>query len=236
MSTTLPVDVALLGDSDDPHADDQVHHHELPPSYETVRPTVPLTYAFSRLSFNCMLLVPPPEAPDMRPLYHISVNMNIFNPHSYVTTICHGPSPEGEFVAEYELGITSKPATIYMRGQEAQFSQRLRAAGYASWPRTKWTWTGPRHRFAWNCYAVPNVCHNTTNPKEIYAVFNPASFRAQAQGPMPNTYSLEVMPNAQPMLDEILVSALLIEQQRLNPVDGDAKKLFNFRQNHLKIN
>lgn len=53
---------------------------------------------------------------------------------------------------------------------------------------------------------------------------------------MPNTYSLEVMPNAQGMFDELLVSALLIEQQRLNPVDGDAKKLFNFRQNHLKIN
>lgn len=72
-------------------------------SYETARiPTRQTTYTFSPQSFNSMLLLPPPEAQNTRPIYHISVAMNCFIPSSYVTTLRRGASEYGDCVAEFE--------------------------------------------------------------------------------------------------------------------------------------
>jgi hypothetical protein len=71
--------------------------------YDTARvPTEPIKYTFSPQSFNTMLLVPPPDVQDTRPLYHISVALNCFIPSSFVTTIRRGASEYGEYVGEFE--------------------------------------------------------------------------------------------------------------------------------------
>lgn len=72
-------------------------------SYSTARvPTVAVKYTFSRLSFNSMILLPPPHAADSRPVYHISVNLNVFNPFSFITSVRRGGSPDGDYVGDFE--------------------------------------------------------------------------------------------------------------------------------------
>ena len=62
----------------------------------------PITYSFSEFDASSMLLLPPPEAPDSRPVYHISVQNNIFRPPSHITVIRRGGSRDGQFIAEFE--------------------------------------------------------------------------------------------------------------------------------------
>lgn len=52
-----------------------------------------------------MLLVPPPDLPDSRPVYHISINLNCFNPLSSITSVFRGATEHGELVAEFEYGL-----------------------------------------------------------------------------------------------------------------------------------
>lgn len=49
-----------------------------------------------------MLLVPPPEAADPRPLYSISHNINLFMPLSVVTDIRRGAGLDSEVVGDFE--------------------------------------------------------------------------------------------------------------------------------------
>lgn len=65
-------------------------------------PNKPIRYSFSQLSFNSMILVPPADSPDTRPLYHVSVHLNCFMPFSYITTIRRGATEIGDHVADFE--------------------------------------------------------------------------------------------------------------------------------------
>ncbi|KAK0189195.1 hypothetical protein F5146DRAFT_1003140 [Armillaria mellea] len=200
-----------------------------PPAYNTARlPTTPVTYSFSRLSFNSLILVPPPESPDSRPLYHISVNNNVFNTMSHTTVIHRGPTEDGPYVGEFESGISYKNAIVYMGGIETPLSARLSKQGGSKAGR--WTWSGPKHKVAWNCEFTP-FCHSVNNQNTVYARFSPGNKLRKANTP-PELYTLQIMPAGQVFFDDILISALLIEQQRLCPrVDMDMKKLFSF---HLR--
>ncbi|PBK99075.1 hypothetical protein ARMGADRAFT_1007695 [Armillaria gallica] len=199
-----------------------------PPAYNTARlPTIPVTYSFSRLSFNSLILIPPPESPDSRPLYHISVNNNVFNTMSHTTIIHRGPTEDGPYVGEFESGISYKNATVYMGGVETPLSARLSKRG--SFTAGRWNWTGPKHKLAWNCEITPRICHSVNNQNTVYARFNPSNKLRKANTP-PELYTLQIMPAGQAFFDDILISALLIEQQRLCPrVDPEMKQLFSFK-------
>jgi hypothetical protein len=72
-------------------------------SYSQARtPTDTVIYTFSPHTSDSMLLLPPRDAPDTRPLYHISASLNLFNPNSGVTTIRRGGRADGEFVSDFE--------------------------------------------------------------------------------------------------------------------------------------
>jgi hypothetical protein len=92
-----------------------------------------------------MVLLPPPESPDTRPLYHISVQMNCFMPFSFITSIRRGGTERGEFVGEFEcvrfllwfverlirvlfhrMGITRTDARLYMDNQEMALDSALK--------------------------------------------------------------------------------------------------------------
>ncbi|KIP03610.1 hypothetical protein PHLGIDRAFT_121451 [Phlebiopsis gigantea 11061_1 CR5-6] len=64
--------------------------------------TAPVTYTFSQLGCNTMLLLPPPDQPDSRPIYHISVEMNCLTQASIITTLRRGSSEHGIYVGEFE--------------------------------------------------------------------------------------------------------------------------------------
>ncbi|TFY75409.1 hypothetical protein EWM64_g8602 [Hericium alpestre] len=88
-----------------------------PPS-RPVTTSQPLTYTFSPLSFNSMLLLPPPDASDTRPKYHISVILNCFMPASFITTVRRGASETGKVVGEIEMGDSMERATYTIGGMQ----------------------------------------------------------------------------------------------------------------------
>ena len=49
-----------------------------------------------------MLILPPAEQADSRPLYHITVEMNCLKPASFVTVLRRGSSERGPYVGEFE--------------------------------------------------------------------------------------------------------------------------------------
>ncbi|KAJ7043299.1 hypothetical protein C8F04DRAFT_944824, partial [Mycena alexandri] len=64
-----------------------------PPAYEQARaPEHAVIYTFSQRGSNTTLLLPPSDLQDTRPRYFISVSMNCFNPHSFITTMHNGAS------------------------------------------------------------------------------------------------------------------------------------------------
>ena len=65
-------------------------------------PVGPVTYTFSQLGYNSMLVIPPSESQDNRPVYHITVEMNCLRPTSYITVIRRGASDRGHYVGEFE--------------------------------------------------------------------------------------------------------------------------------------
>jgi hypothetical protein len=65
-------------------------------------PTQPLTYTFSPHAFGAMLLLPPANAPDTRPLYHISFAPDVFNPNASTTAVRRGGGAENALVGEFE--------------------------------------------------------------------------------------------------------------------------------------
>jgi hypothetical protein len=94
-------------------------------SASRLNPATAVKYQFSQLSFNSMLLVPPPSSPDTRPLYHISVHLNCFMPFSFITSVRRGGNQDGEFVGEFELGVNAHPATLFMDGEEVYLNSVL---------------------------------------------------------------------------------------------------------------
>jgi hypothetical protein len=66
------------------------------------RPTRPVTYSFSPVTKHSMVLIPPADAADSRPQYHISFTQNCFCPMSYITSIRRGATERGELVADFE--------------------------------------------------------------------------------------------------------------------------------------
>ncbi|KAJ3511234.1 hypothetical protein NLJ89_g4213 [Agrocybe chaxingu] len=107
MRTSMSVPVNESEDGENAEAS------ELPPPYDVARtPDHPVTYTFSRLSVSnsSMLLVPPSDAADQQPLYHIAVGFDPFNPGSIITSVRKGGTENGEYVGG--IRSTSGPATF----------------------------------------------------------------------------------------------------------------------------
>ncbi|KAF8830401.1 hypothetical protein HHX47_DHR2000661 [Lentinula edodes] len=93
-------------------------------SDENTPPEYSITYSFSALSANSMLLLPPLASPETRPRYHISVSQNCFTPMSWITTARRSSAADGEILGEFELGIqmggmgsSERRPTIFMHGR-----------------------------------------------------------------------------------------------------------------------
>jgi hypothetical protein len=61
-----------------------------------------MEYTFSPNGFSSMLVLPPSDAPDTRPIYHISIALDPFIPTAGATTVCRGGHADNEFVGEFE--------------------------------------------------------------------------------------------------------------------------------------
>ena len=69
---------------------------------EALLPTTPVDYSFRLVEEdpNSMVVVPPTDVTDTRPLYHIRVVHDLFDPSFFVTSIRKG-SDDGHFVGDF---------------------------------------------------------------------------------------------------------------------------------------
>ncbi|KDR67611.1 hypothetical protein GALMADRAFT_231799 [Galerina marginata CBS 339.88] len=205
---------------------------EDPPDYTTTvqRPTDPVQYEFSPTSYNSMIVMSGSDAQAPRPKYHIAVTMNCFMPLCHITTIRRGGSELGQYVAQFEMGISQGPSTVTIDGSQVLISSALskrtgtRSAGI-------WLWTPPDKAkgVLWNCRTVPFSCRSVIDigsgsEESLLANFTPAGHdHGQA-----SVAKLTVRPKGQHFFDDLLLSLLIIERKRLTPGKGKIlKQLFN---------
>ncbi|KAK0208771.1 hypothetical protein DFS33DRAFT_472994 [Desarmillaria ectypa] len=204
-------------------------------------PTTNIVYSFSHIGDNAMILIPPHDAPDTRPKYHISVRLNCFIPSSYITTIRRGATQEGAMVGDFEMGIADKTATLFIRDKEFPISDVLGKSG--SRRGGLWDWKFVKYGLFWDCKKNPRKVRLnkrsdidrviqkkiqcfSSDRKILFAIFMPVTNLRKPNIPA-ELSQLEVTPQGQPFFDDILMSIMIIERWRLTPVTGDHKQPFN---------
>ncbi|KAJ7751321.1 hypothetical protein DFH07DRAFT_826910 [Mycena maculata] len=196
-----------------------------PPRYRSLRrPAAPITYTFTPLPSNSMLLSPPPDTKDSQRPYHISVSLNCFTPSSHIT-IVRKNSWDGELVGDFEIRSNAQhPGTLCLRGNEFPISELLES--HFDVFRTTWQWKvksfgldKPMSLF-WDDYQGGGVlsCYSSQdrNSANMLAKFTPrAQLRRQGQPMEPP--KLLVTSVGHDLFDDILMSALVIERIRTAP-------------------
>ncbi|KAJ3794111.1 hypothetical protein GGU11DRAFT_797396 [Lentinula aff. detonsa] len=206
-------------------------------SVENLPPEYSITYTFSTVSANSMLLLPPSASPETRPRYHISVSQNCFTPMSWITTVRRGSSPDGEILGEFEMGIlmggigsTGKRPTVFMHGRGPEEGEKWLEDIYNDNYAHHVTWQLPhRHgHLYWSILSSHKKCYcsNSLPPHPLLAEFiaQPPTSNSRLRPSMSSflsssyqPYQLKVYPHGFAYLDEILVSALVYERKRTTP-------------------
>lgn len=184
-----------------------------------------LTYTFSSLSYNSMLLLPPPDAPDTRPQYHISVHMNCFIPTSYITVVRKGATENGQCVGEFEMGLSERRSTVTIGQYETFLSSVLSRTG--SHLNGEYHWRNLDLHLYWDCRGRLFKCfliNDVTKARAALAIYESPGLHDLRREGIDLVHRLEVMPDGQEHFDLILLSALIVERKRLTPSGKDLGK------------
>ncbi|KAK7064090.1 hypothetical protein R3P38DRAFT_2822352 [Favolaschia claudopus] len=188
------------------------------------RPAGPVTYLFTPLPSNSMLLAPSDVTDRPQRPYIVSVNLNCFTPTSYITQI-KKTAWDGDHVGDFELSSVNvrNSGTVCLRGNEYLISDVLSSQFNVF--RTTWEWkikngTDKPILLFWDDYAGGGVltCYSShdKNPDSLLARFTPrTSLRKYGQPHDPP--KLMVSPEGHDFFDDILMSALIIERIRTTP-------------------
>ncbi|KAF9013096.1 hypothetical protein BDQ17DRAFT_1342725 [Cyathus striatus] len=199
-----------------------------PPNYEEAqgRPiNKKVTYSFSQLSFNSMILLPPLDFHDSRPLYHIEISMNCFIPSSFITTIKRG-SERGELIGDFEQGITNKKSTVFFLDTEYISTEiMIGKVTYIWFPKDL------KRRLVWQlnplngylqCYKYPDISLMLKVSERVcLATYYPAPTLRRRSGGQVILPKIEVEPQGQEYFDGIIMSLLIMERKRLSPGSSD---------------
>ncbi|KAF9482614.1 hypothetical protein BDN70DRAFT_874791 [Pholiota conissans] len=202
-----------------------------PPSYDVARiPNRPVTYTFSSLgpASGAVILVPPADLPDTRPLYHISISHDPFLPHCLITSVMRGGTTNGTYVG----GFTTITGIDDMKNQAETVC--IRAAVHSFYTVFRETTIKNKgmacHTFSWlpsNTFTTKHTLKWTTSktwPQTSLSTCTLASDSGQTKiaeftpcDQLKEPFSenaLMVMPAGHSHLDDILISALLLERRR----------------------
>ncbi|OCH85477.1 hypothetical protein OBBRIDRAFT_838924 [Obba rivulosa] len=199
------------------------------PSQQDTRAFGPVVYNFNNVSYHSMVLQ---LADDPEPHYHISVHLNCFIPSSYITVLRKGGSEEGEVLGSFEMGISQKKPTITINGVEKFMSTILVKSGTKS-DRAVWQWRWHNDQdlhLSWHCDSPVKYCYlhsqaGTPNAT-LLASFTTIPLAPRADGKPAPPPSLKLFPDGHRLVDHIIISALIIERQRLMPTPKSQKSLF----------
>lgn len=196
-----------------------------PPGYlESKRPATTITYVFHPQAMppNSMILSAPVYAAPPQEPYYISVSMDCFTPTSYITTIRRG-SWNGEIIGEFEMGMTTskKQSTVYAWGKEYALADILDSSYWVF--KTSWTWNIMDHDRSviyWEDCGGGGMltCFSSKDRAQgnLLAKFIPPTL-PRKQGRSPELTRLEVLPLGHDFIDDIVISALVIERARTTP-------------------
>ncbi|KAH9926854.1 hypothetical protein B0H21DRAFT_763903 [Amylocystis lapponica] len=189
----------------------------------------PVIYHFAQHTFNSMLLASRDSA---TPLYHISVHMNCFVPTSYITIICRGGTPDGEPVASFEMGLSTAKSTVTLAGCTRCTDVVLAKIGSKARRIYEWQWPADKqHHISWLCSSPVKYCYLSTQVgtpnASLLASFTPQALSPRADGAPAPPPALKLFPDGAPLADHIVLSALILERQRLSPSLSSGKPLFN---------
>ncbi|KAK1229412.1 para-aminobenzoate synthase, (PABA) [Marasmius sp. AFHP31] len=198
-------------------------------------------YTFSQVSPTAMILLPPASLlGSLGSLYHITVAPSLFTGSATVTSIREGGSERGVFVADFQtvvtgFKVTKQPGTVCIRGNELDITQvlsgvpesvdRLAKKGPLELGRWKfadtelvWEYSNDTQSTARtnSCYLVID------NQRTLCAKFKPP--HGAARHGRKGTAILDVTRQGHRILEQILVSALMIERIVTTPVIPDARK------------
>ncbi|KAI0095036.1 hypothetical protein BDY19DRAFT_62284 [Irpex rosettiformis] len=197
---------------------------------------VPCTCIFYELENANMALYPPGDMDNQTPLYSIHVAPSCFQPMSFVTTIKRGGTNSKQLVARFELGISRDPPTLFMDNRPYQLQDVFHEFRKvkSKLKQDRWRWVRGQCKLQWFYSSdYEAICHYELDPDRTPLAKLLSAAGAYAPGGLPPsagppTTKLMVMTPNQALLDEIVVSALLVERKRLTPVDGNQNKdLFN---------
>ncbi|CAA7270679.1 unnamed protein product [Cyclocybe aegerita] len=121
----------------------------------------PIIYSFTPTSpvGNSLTLMPPEGASDALPRFHIVVTPNIFNPFQQITSVYRGETQFGDWVASFEMGISSFPGRVRIHRRDRVINNALRKDGPRN--QAKWTWTSPNkgvEPFIWDFQMPTKPC------------------------------------------------------------------------------
>ncbi|KAE9407881.1 hypothetical protein BT96DRAFT_970957 [Gymnopus androsaceus JB14] len=169
------------------------NHREMILNYEeNGPPEYSITYTFSTLSANSMLLLPPSASPGTRTGYHISISQNCFTPTSWITISA----------VKKEKG-----------GLKRYFNDRYANA-------ITWQLPPGRGHLYWDISGSNKKCYcsSFSRPHPLLAEFILSSLRPSPHESRPHQpYQLEIYPGGLEYLDEIILSSLVIERKRTTP-------------------
>jgi len=182
----------------------------------------PIVYTFVQQSPNSMLLI---YQPAMLPLYRISIHVNCFIPTSHVTIIRRGDSEDGNYVGQFEMGISVKKSTIIIDGKEKLTDAVLIKSKDKSNRTLLWKWSNDESKhLSWSYEGPVKYCYlrvtGNAQPPMI-ATYTPPPLTPRADGRSAPPTILKIFPAGQEFFDHILVSALVIERKRLTPISAN---------------
>jgi len=174
-----------------------------------------------------MVLAPPDASTDLSPLYRVEVYPNVFTPSSYVTKIYRG---NHDFISQFEMGISKDKPMLFMDQRWCLLEEvftRFRKVNSRLGDR--WIWQRGKVKLHWDCRdeSVILCYEGADTDKTPIARFRPAATQP------PETFvnstpasMLDINTSSQALLDEIVVSCLIVERKRTNP-DSSKKDIFN---------
>jgi len=210
---------------------------ERPPSYTVIRiPDKSTTYRFLQEEGqpSSMLLVPPTDVPDPRPLYRITVGHDPFLPTSFITSITKAPGDRRLPIGRFKT-MLSNPThlgqLVSVHGKECRLGEifvkgkKKNRVQYFDWGNNK------AALLRWSCPQWPSPgtfsCYDPNDKDRTFAEFTISRMGLQhpteSRGLPPQ---LAVKPIGHFLLDDILMSLLLLERHRQTAYLELESKLF----------
>ncbi|TCD64079.1 hypothetical protein EIP91_004551 [Steccherinum ochraceum] len=177
------------------------------------------TFTFLPAEPNAMVLVPPANAADPRPVYHISWSEDFFMPGNVVTQVRRGGSHNGPLVGEFNLKMFSPAATVRVGSSPERWLEEvypIRTPGrYTKWHYSTDNKGSPV--LYWFRFLNFKTCLLGSPRGEQIAKYTWPNYARRDRSLQVATLTLNSVGQIPEIFDELVLSALISERNRTRP-------------------